>query len=105
MRVSPTAERKSKVQYIEEKSSESTSKLRRPSVGHVSYIVFFTLPLVLATADNGMDFVLNAFAATFIVDLDDLPGDAAEIILKAAGYTELEEQGEEGTELGETSHV
>ena len=52
------------------------------------FVVFTSMPLVLATADNNMDFVLNAFAANYIIDLDDL-SDGTEITLAAAGYTEL----------------
>ena len=53
-----------------------------------AFVVFFAVPLVLATAENDMEFVLNAFAANYIVDLDDL-SDGAEITLAAAGYAEL----------------
>jgi len=39
--------------------------------GALQFIVVFSLPLFLATAEQEVDFVLNAFAATFIVELDD----------------------------------
>ena len=52
-------------------------------------IIIIAVPLVLATAENDMEFVLNAFAATYIVNLDDLR-DGTEITLTpATSYTEL----------------
>ena len=69
------------------------------------------MPLILATADDDLEFVLNAFAATFIVNLDDLR-DGAEITLTPAdSYTELADDEEaEGPVSGadeapSTTHV
>ena len=76
----------------------------------IPVIIFLAVPLVLATAENDMEFVLNAFAATFIVNLDDLR-DGAEITLKSArSYTELADQEAEGPNSGadeapSTTHV
>lgn len=55
----------------------------------IPVIIIIAVPLVLATAENDMEFVLNAFAATYIVNLDDLR-DGTEITLTpATRYTEL----------------
>ena len=55
----------------------------------IPVIIIIAVPLVLATAENDMEFVLNAFAATYIVNLDDLR-DGTEITLTpATSYTEL----------------
>ena len=77
----------------------------------IPLIIFLAVPLILATADDDLEFVLNAFAATFIVNLDDLR-DGAEITLTPAdSYTELADEEEaEGPVSGadeapSTTHV
>jgi len=49
-------------------ASERSDELRL----HV--VLLYTLPIFLSTVRDGKDFALNAFAVTFIVELDNLSG-------------------------------
>jgi len=66
------------------------------SNGFIRVIVLYTLPIFLAATTDEKDFALNAFAVTFIVELDNLSSNKK---VEARGYRQLKAEESEGEAL------